>query len=310
MYHKLILIIALLCSFSSYAQTIQTLTGWQEKKLKGKVKSLKVYDREKVTFYTIEELKEYERKGQKPPTTKDVLKEVFEFNPQGYIVSGKNLSIGTTYHTIYKYNNQNNYESQTLYKDNALHSIYSFTYDSFNLPANSQKVDKQGNVIFKETNSFKLNTDSIVQICLHTNIKTQDVEKYTIVYYPNKIKKYILTEINNTPRQKICFNERGDIISFTYYKNGAIHKRIRIVEDDSTILMYTSENKGAEYISKKLVKNAQGDVTEIYTYNNAGEQIAIEVYSYGYDKYGNWVIKQPLNASPLSRTQKREIIYY
>jgi hypothetical protein len=289
---------------------INTLTEWQKQKLKGNVKSLKLYNNKKITLYTIEELKEYERKGQKPPTSRYVLDEVYEFNPQGYVTSKKYILVDDVYHTIYQYNDLNNYESQTLYIDNAVHSTYTFTYDSFNLPAQSQKVDKDGNLIFKETNTFKLSADSIVQICLHTNIETQDIEKYTVVYYPNKIMKSLLTEFNNQPRQKICFNEKGDAISFIYYKNGVISKRIRIVKKDNSTLMFTSENQGTEYLSEIQVKNAQGDVTQIQKYNKAGEQISMEAYSYGYDKYGNWVIKQPLNAPSYITTQKREITYY
>lgn len=293
------------------AQMVYPTPDTKTLELKGPVKEMTEYRISKKEFFTQEELDEYKRLGQKPPTTSRDFKASYKFDKRGFTTSSREDFIGSDRVTTMTYDAEGRKKSERIDDDGKLHTLYTFSYDSEGMPSNARKVDGDGKVIFTEANRVRRKGDVLIQTNIHTNADGTKSEA-VVEFWPNGAMKTFSTS-SGTSSMTSTFDSDGTPLTYETSRKGDVRK-MRMVKDPSdsdVTLIYATEGDGPEFLMTRTVNDENGNPVRKTDYRPDGTVNSEKAWKYTYDSHGNWTSKTTVKgASYYEKPTEREISYY
>lgn len=304
----IVLCLGLLSVGKTHAQMLYPVPDVENEQLKGSVKTLTVYHVNASPLYTEDEINAYRRKGQKVPSTRNDLFVKTDYNSAGFITSRVYYSSNEENDkTVKTYDASGRLTRETVYRDGALATVYTFDYDASGRPAKARKVDDKGMVIFTEDNTFTFDGDETTQENVHTSARGQKSVS-RIVFGPNHRMKSMYVETNGAPSQMIIFDSECKPTEITSYRPAK--QTVKFTHGRNSMIRDVFDGSGVATGRSVDELDAHGNVLKTTATGPDNAVPKTKSYTYQYDSHGNWVSKIPAEPTWRDPVIVREIVYY
>lgn len=307
---KVALVLALVLCFQYSKAQLTGISDLETQQLRGPVKEVKEYRITEQLYLHEDTLREYQRRGIKPPYLKRELKSDTYFNRDGYITSRMEYGLLANSYTATYAGPGKPLENTYLNEDGTVRNRYTFKYDDEGKIVSAVRKSED-NVIFME--KFSFDPVENVLTCIHLNT---DGGGYTVYVKkrPNGKLEYMKFKRDGEIYQQFLFDEKGRATEYYHTTSSGAFNNVMIYQGQQRLCEeYELMSDGSKKLTSTGIDKLDkyDNMLSSERFNSEGTRISYKTIQYKYDSRGNWIYRDLESSEQFdSGIIERVITYY